>query len=452
MAREIRRREKQIALAVGLLLVELVAGMQTYLSQTVLPLMASDLDAQWMYGVVTATVAVANFAGLPLGLGLAARFRIPRLLIGFTVVISGGAIISSLAPTIWLFLLGGAIRGLASGCIATVSMGAVVVGLSGRVRQITLSAMSAMWVVAALFGPAYAAWISHVLSWRWAMVLYLPVLLVARTIVAQHVPDHEQGQELRIGWSESVLLALAMVCITIQSSLIWLQLPLLAAGVALLAVATQRVLPGGTFRLRSRRRTATAFMFGLSGLYFAVDSVVAIVAHDAFRASAGEIGLVIMAGGLAWALVGIYCGWRPAGSDTGYLSRCLIGISFFAAGVLSMSVAGGRLFGVSAIAVLGFGWALAGVGMGLCYVDTLNVLFAPPSEADQLSDLEVGNAAVMSETIAAAATSTVGTTFIATGFGVSFSMSERSSAFLAAAALATLALVVPLLRMRSQSS
>ena len=58
----------QIPLAVGLLVVELLAGVQTYLSQTVLPLMASELDAQSWYGVVTATTAVANFAGLPLGL------------------------------------------------------------------------------------------------------------------------------------------------------------------------------------------------------------------------------------------------------------------------------------------------------------------------------------------------------------------------------------------------
>ena len=74
----------QIALALGLLLVELIAGIQTYLSQTVLPLMAAELNAQSLYGLVTATVLVANFAGLPLGLGLAARFRIPRLLVAFT--------------------------------------------------------------------------------------------------------------------------------------------------------------------------------------------------------------------------------------------------------------------------------------------------------------------------------------------------------------------------------
>lgn len=451
MALANRPRENQLPLAVGLLLVELVAGIQTYLSQTVLPLMASDLDARSMYGVVTAAVAVAYFAGLPLGLGLAARFRIPRLLIGFTVVICGGAIISALAPTIWLFMLGGVIRGFASGCIATVSMGAVVVGLSGRVRQVTLSAMSAMWVIAALFGPTYAAWISHALSWRWAMVLYLPILFVARSIVARHLPDHEQSQDSQIGWRDSALLALAMVFISIHVDSNWLQLLLLAAGIVLLAVATRRALPSGTFRLTSRRRTATAFMFGLCGLYLAVDSVVAIVAHDAFGASAAEIGLVIMAGGLTWALVGLYCGWKPAQNQLRYFFRSITGIGVLAIGIVWMSLAGHRWFGLSSVSTLAAGWALAGVGMGLCYVDTLNVLFTPPNEADQLSDLDVSNAAAISETVGAAATTTIATSFLANGYGASLSIDGRSSTLLTVTAIATIALAIPLLRMRTQT-
>lgn len=442
----------QIPLAVGLLIVELLAGIQTYLSQTVLPLMASELDAQSWYGIVTATTAVANFAGLPLGLGLAARFRIPRLLIGFTIVISVGAVISALAPTIGWFVVGGAIRGFASGCIATVSMSAVVVGLSGRVRQLTLSAMAAMWVIAALAGPMYAAWISHALSWRWAMVIYLPLLIVARSIVARHLPEHDPGdQGSGLSWADSGLLALAMACIAAPVTG-WLQLVLPVVGLALLAVATRRVLPVGTFRLASRRRSAMVFMFGLCGLYFAVDSVVAIVAHDVFGASAADLGVVIMAGGLGWGIVGLWCGWRPA-ADTGhYLRRTGAGVALFAAGVLWMSAAGSGWLELSPVGTLTVGWGLAGVGMGLCYVDTLNVLFTPPAAPDGLSDLDVSAAAVMAESIASVTTMTVATTFLATDFGTGLTVDARSALLLTISGLAALALAVPLLRLRRQPS
>lgn len=450
VGRVVRSAASEVALAGGLLAVELVAGIQTYLSQTVLPLMAADLGAQSLYGVVTATGSVASFAGLPLGLGLAARFRIPRLLIGFTIVISAGAIISAVAPSIWWFLLGTAVRGFASGCIATVSMSAVVTGLSGRVRQITLSAMSAMWVIAALFGPTYAAWISHALNWRWALVLYLPVLLAARGIVARHLPEHERSEDARVGWVDAALLGLAMACIAAPVESEWLQMALLVVGIGLLVVATRRVLPRGTFRLTSRRRAVIAFMFGLCGLYFAVDSVVAIIAHDVFGASAGDIGAVIMAGGLAWALVGLYCGWKPAVGIAGYRRRSSVGVGLIAMGILVMSFAGRGWLGPAPIFTLAAGWAVAGVGMGLCYVDTLNVLFTPPSESDGLSDLDVSGSAVMSESIAGIATMTAATAFLATGFGGGLDVGARSAVLLTVAGLAVLALFVPLVRLRRQ--
>ncbi|PKQ23267.1 MAG: MFS transporter [Actinobacteria bacterium HGW-Actinobacteria-5] len=441
----------QIALALGLLLVELIAGIQTYLSQTVLPLMAAELNAQSLYGLVTATVLVANFAGLPLGLGLATRFRIPHLLVAFTLIISAGAIISALAPTIWWFLLGGTIRGFASGCIATVSMGAVVVGLPGRVRQITLSAMSAMWVIAAMLGPVYAAWISHALNWRWAMVIYLPVLLIARSIVARHLPDHDQQQQTQIGWRDSILLAAAMLLIASPSQSQWTQLATLAAGVALLIIATLRVLPAGTFRMNSKRRTVVAFMFGLCGLYFAVDSVVTIIAHDAFEADAGQIGMIIMAGGLTWAVVGLYCGWRPAADLRAYRRRASTGVALIAIGVLGMSTSANLWLGLEPTAALASGWAIAGVGMGLCYVDSLNMLFNPPDAPDGLTHLDVSNAAVMSESIAAAATTTIATTYLANSFGGSTAIDDRSTTLLIVIAVVTLALAIPLQRLSATS-
>lgn len=442
-------RAAQFALAGGLLLVELLTGIQTYLSQTVMPLMAAELRAQSLYGVVTATGAVANFAGLPLGVGLTARFRIPRLLMSFTVLICAGAILCAAASSIWWFLAGTAIRGFAAGCIATVSMGAVVTGLDGRVRQITVAGMSAMWVISALFGPAYAAWISQTLSWRWAMVLYLPVLLVARAIVARHLPDREPSQDGQISWADAVLLALAMGCIAAPIDSHWLRLVLLGAGIALLAVATHRVLPNGTFRMESRRRAVIAFMFGLCGLYFAVDSVVAIIAHDVFGASARDIGRIIMSGGLAWALVGLFCGWKPAADTAAYRRRAGLGVAILALGVVVMGCASSRWLSTTPVTILAVGWALAGIGMGFCYVDTLNMLFTPSEDPDGLSDLDVSNAAVMAESISGIATMTTATTFLATHVGGNLGMGSRSVILLGVIAVAVVSLAVPLRKTRA---
>jgi hypothetical protein len=53
------------------------------------------------------------------------------------------------------------------------------------------------------------------------------------------------------------------------------------------------------------------------------------------------------------------------------------------------------------------GWSLAGVGMGLCYVDTLNVVFDTPVEADGIDGPEAAGAVVMAEVIGTALAATL---------------------------------------------
>ena len=54
-------------LAMAVLVVELLAGMQVYLNQTVLPLLATEMGARNTYGLVTAAAQVPAFLTMPLG-------------------------------------------------------------------------------------------------------------------------------------------------------------------------------------------------------------------------------------------------------------------------------------------------------------------------------------------------------------------------------------------------
>ena len=54
-------------LAVALLTVELVAGMQAYLLNTVMPIIGTDFDAKDFYGVIVGSAQIAMFLTMPLG-------------------------------------------------------------------------------------------------------------------------------------------------------------------------------------------------------------------------------------------------------------------------------------------------------------------------------------------------------------------------------------------------
>ncbi len=87
-------------LALALLGVELLAGIQTYLTSTVTPLMARDLAAQPYYGVLAASTQAALFLTMPLGAALLARWSAATLLTWLTPVVIAGGAISAAAPGI----------------------------------------------------------------------------------------------------------------------------------------------------------------------------------------------------------------------------------------------------------------------------------------------------------------------------------------------------------------
>ena len=79
-------------LALAVLVVELLAGMQIYLNQTVLPLLATEMGARNAYGLVTAAAQVPAFLTMPLGGAMLARWRPDRLMTALTALLVVGAL------------------------------------------------------------------------------------------------------------------------------------------------------------------------------------------------------------------------------------------------------------------------------------------------------------------------------------------------------------------------
>ena len=110
-------------LALAVLVVELLAGMQIYLSQTVLPLLATEMGARNAYGLVTAAAQVPAFLTMPLGGAMLAWWRPDRLMTALTALLVVGAVVGALAPNVEVYVLGEILRGLAAGALATATMG-----------------------------------------------------------------------------------------------------------------------------------------------------------------------------------------------------------------------------------------------------------------------------------------------------------------------------------------
>ena len=396
-----------------MLSVELVAAMQTYVTGTITPLMAADLGAQQHYGLLVAAVQAGLFLTMPLGAALLSRWSAATMLSWLTPVVVLGGVVSALAPTFPVFLAGRVLAALASGALMTVGMSALVTALPESWRRGVLAGYAMVWLVASLVGPLYAGWTAAVIGWRWALVAYLPLLLVARAVVISRLRRLDragQDGDRPLGVIPAIALAAGITLVSLAGPS-WPSLVVAAVGTVVVITASGRILPAGVLTARRGRPSGVLVVAVLCGSYFGAQAIVAIMAHDLLGRGAGSIAVLLGAGGAGWSVMGAVCSRWPARGEA-FTRRVAVGTGCLAVGAAVLAVS--LLPGTEALAVADvrwwlhlLGWTLCGVGMGTCYVDTLNRVLDEPEVPDGIATSEAAQALVMSEVI--------GTALITTG-------------------------------------
>ncbi len=426
--------------AAALLAVEFIAGMQTYVLSTVIPIVGSELHAHQFYGVITGSAQAAMFLTMPLGPYLLHRFRVERILLHLTWLSITGGVISAIAPTVGVFVLGRALAGLAAGALSTVSLSTIVTVLPASWRRATLAGFNVMWVSTSLIGPAYAGWVTSALSWRWALVLYLPVLVVARMVLARRLrgamQSSDEGERLRLGPAITLSAGVALLSLAGLNVLsTWMASAVGGAGLAVTFFAAHRLLPAGSLRARPGRPAAVATMGLLTGAYFGAAGIVAIAVHDILSGTTVEVSYVLAGGGLAWASVGLAVSRWPAETAGRYISRSTLGACFLALGLIAMACAL-LVSGMTPFIVVLVGWILASIGMGLVYLDTLNRIVDAPSSVDGVSVPQAATSAILVEAIATAVMATLATALVGRAIAAGEGASVTATVLTVAAVLA----------------
>lgn len=401
-------RSKTVLLSISLLLIELIAGIQIYVLSLITPEIGADLGAQNYFGLITTASLAASFITIPLAPIALMRWKSSSILFMGTLITILGNISSAVAQDILVFAAGRILSGLAAGLLGAVSLAAIVKHLEKRWRQMVLAGYSAMWVLSSIIGPLYAGLISETMSWRWALVLYLPFLLASRTLVAISLPEEPQGDSFDLLAAGKTIKISLILCISVfiisissGSNYTWM---FLTIGIIGVFFSARKLLPTGVFTLRKGRTSAVLLKFLLTGIYLGADSVIAIAITHRFENPVPIISATLMASGLAWALTGMWTGAKPATGNK-FIRRGIIGVSslcigFIGIGYILISVPPSAIF--SLICYSG----LTGIGIGFIYLDIMNMLFDESSD-DGLTNSEMATASVLSESIAS-------TTFIAT--------------------------------------
>ncbi|MHB1629809.1 MAG: MFS transporter [Bacilli bacterium] len=372
---------KRIRLAV--LLATFLAALDGTMVATAGPAIARDLSGLNLYPWMLAGFMAAAAVATPVFGRLADIFSPGRLYTLALGVFALGSLGCATAVNMSVLIGCRALQGIGAGGIFTV--GLIMVGqvFEGSERAKTLGAQSAMWGIAAVFGPVVGGLFAEAGLWRWLFLINVPLAIAALTLTRSMV---KPGATRRVApESEAPLFDVAgAVWLTVSLCALLAAPTALAAGQGLLALAataaggigcvllwrTERraqhpLLPMQKLREAPTLRLLAAGLVSSAVLYAAV-TVIPLLTQNAMGLPSAVAGLILLPIPVGWAVGSMAAGRRCAAA--GGRSVASIGLALMTLGVLVCSWRGAGAAQASALAV---GGGLLGFGVGHLIIGAL---------------------------------------------------------------------------------
>ncbi|MFD1540809.1 MFS transporter [Nonomuraea guangzhouensis] len=378
------------ALTAGLVAMVSLVAFEYMAVAIAMPVVAKELGGLELYGLAFSGAMAASVIGTVLG-GRWADVRGPQAPLwtgaaGF----AAGLTVAGLAPTMEVLIAGRFLQGF-SGALVSVALYVVVARAYPESRHPKIfSLFATAWVVPSMVGPAIVGVVTDTLGWRWVFLL-VPILTVVaglvllRGLAGQPVSGGQSepapGLLGKVGWAAVTAVGAGLMQYGSSG-----RLPLLIAGMVVLAVALPRLLPRGTLRA-ARGLPAVVGLRGLSaGAFFAAEVMVSLMLVDHRHLPTWASGLALMGGSLTWS----FASWVQGREFFGQKTNLRLGSAMMALGIL---VTGTVAFTSVPVALAYPGWIITGFGIGLVY-PTLSVLTlelsAPGEQGENSSALQVG--------------------------------------------------------------
>jgi MFS family permease len=341
---------------------------------TVLPATVDDLGGLDLYGWAFAAFWLTNLVGITLAGGDADRHGPTRAFLVGTGLFATGLLVSGTAPGMPAVIAGRAVQGLGSGAIGSVIYVVIARAYATDAIPRMLALNSSAWVLPGLVGPALAAWVVAVLSWRWVFLGLIPLVVALAGAVLVPIarlgaaPGSGENRRRR-AWNALALAlgsGLLLAALTVGDAR--LAVPMLAAGGVLAIWALRRLLPAGSLRARRGPPAVIATILLVAFAFFGTEAFVPLAVSTVRGAGIVVGGLALSSAAVTWTIGS----WIQARLAPRAWRRGLVrgGTVLIAAGI---ALSAASLWPALPVATVALAWAVAGLGMGLAY-STLTLL------------------------------------------------------------------------------
>jgi MFS family permease len=361
------RRLTTVAL-IGLVTAAAFEGMAV---PTVLPAIADELGDLQLYGWAFSAFWLTNIIGITLAGADADRRGPARALAIGTVLFAAGMLVSGLAPSMPVVILGRAIQGFGSGALGSVVYAAIARAYPPAATPRMIALVSSAWVVPGLVGPALAGLGSDTVGWRWVFLAIIPAVLlmgfalylrlvglgsVERTEEPVRSDRRRAADAIGLAIGSTMLLG----ALSIGASPVAIILGVAGAWMGLISL--RHLLPEGSLRLAPGRPSVVIAIFAVAFAFFGTEAYVPLSVVEVRGGSVTLGGIALSAAAVTWT-AGSWLQDRAAGAG---MRRTLVvaGAGFILAGI---GITSAVLLPNAPVLIAAVGWAVAGLGMGLAY-------------------------------------------------------------------------------------
>lgn len=271
-----------------------------------MPAVATALDGMALYAVAFASTLAGSVVAMVWS-GLDCDRHGPfRSMAGGMFLFATGLLLSGLAGSMQMLILGRIIQGLGIGALGVALYVATARALPPALLPRLFAMFSSAWVVPAVIGPAISGYIVDALGWRW---LFLGILLLLLPTAALVLPPLHRDRQptARTRPSRPVLMWALLAAIgSISLSLSgnagdWAPLVVVVT-LGMLVPAANRLLPVGTLRLARGLPTVIALRGLNTSAFFLCEAFVPLWLHLERSWSITSAGLALTCGALSWSV------------------------------------------------------------------------------------------------------------------------------------------------------
>ena len=354
-----------------------------------MPAIAAALDGFHAYALAFGSTVATSMLGMVLAAQWGDSGRLLRSTAVGLAAFALGLLLAGCAQSMAWFVVGRIAQGLGSGMLEV----ALYVGM-GRVVPAPLhprlfALFSAAWVVPGLIGPFIAAMLVEQLGWRSVFLLAAAATPLAAALLLPafcHLSAPPTADAAKLRQSSTLpAAALAMAStLSLQGAGVagttWRALAMLAFGVTAALVSSRRLLPAGTLRLDRGLPAVIALRALLAGAFGSAEAFIPLYLTREKGWTLGQAGLALSVGAVLWS-VGSGVQSRI---DSKRQRQLLLRAGFVAVAVGIAGVAVPLVVPMPTWLCL-VGWAMAGLGIGVCspMMSVLTLGFSSPTNQGQ---------------------------------------------------------------------